>query len=102
MSVYRLKILTPEEKIYDNEVGGVTVTCEDGTITVLAGHAPMVAMLIDGPVVVNAPHEVITGTAGRGVLKVEHNEAVIMVHSFAWIGNDLEDSKEPEADDLML
>lgn len=85
MRVYLLKILTPEKQIYESKVISVTVTGADGRLTVLAGHAPMVAMLTEGSIIVRTEQETIEGVAGRGILQVDCNEAAVMVHGFKWI-----------------
>ena len=103
MSSYVLKILLPEKKIYDGEVTSIMATCEDGPLTVLAGHAPMTAMLVEGPLVVKTEQEVLEGIAGRGVLQVARNEAVLMVHSFKWDGDAAEDViSQASGNDMML
>lgn len=38
MKVYQLGILTPEKKIYSDTVVSITVSGENGQLTVLAGH----------------------------------------------------------------
>ena len=100
-----MKILTPEKKIYESEVSSVVVTCQDGPLTILAGHALMTAMLAEGPIIVKTEIETIEGIAGRGVLLVENNSTVIMTHSLKW--NNDETSKETfkdfeDADDMMI
>lgn len=57
MRVYLLKILTPEKRIYESQVVSVTVTGANGRLTVLAGHAPMVAMLTEGPIIIRTEQE---------------------------------------------
>jgi len=84
MSVYKLKIMTPEKTIYEGDATSMTVTCENGQLTVLAGHAPMVAMLTDGPILVREGEKALTGTAGDGILWVDHNESAVMLHALEW------------------
>ena len=90
MSIYKLKIMTPEKTVYESEITSMTVTCENGQMTVLAGHAPMVAMLTDGPLLIRTGQKTVTGIAGDGILWVDHNESAVMVHSFAWDNGDSE------------
>ena len=96
MSVYLLKILTPEKKIYESNVVSLTVTCPDGGITVLSGHAPMTAALAEGQLVIKTEHEIISGVAGRGVLQVGFNKAAVMVHSFKWSDDEASEDTSPE------
>lgn len=48
MKTFKLQIMTPEKEFYSGEVEALTVTLPDGQLTVLAGHAPMVAVLAIG------------------------------------------------------
>ena len=98
MSTYLLKILTHSEKIYDSKVVSTTVTCENGQLTILAKHAPMVALLKEGPVIIRTEQETITGVAGRGVLHVDRDETAAMLHSFKWAGEETDaDSSEEDS-----
>lgn len=84
MSVYLLKILTPEKRIYEGSVISVTVTGQEGRLTVLAGHERMAAVLTEGPIIIRTEQETIEGVTGRGMLWVYGNEAAVMVHAFQW------------------
>ena len=90
MSVFRLKILIPEKGFYDSQVISVTVVSTKGRLTVLAGHAPMVAVLTEGLIRIRTEQGTIEGITGRGVLQVGRNETVIMVHAFKWSDDDTE------------
>lgn len=104
MSVYLLKILTPEERIYESRVISITVTGADGRLTVLAGHAPMVAVLTEGPIIIRTEQETIEGVTGRGMLQVGRNEAAVMVHAFKWAGDEAETlpAEDASAKDMLL
>jgi len=105
MKVYQLGILTPEKKIYNDTVVSITVSSENGQLTVLAEHAPMVAVLAEGPVIIRTDKETLTGETGGGVLQVSRNEAVIMVQCFKWEGEESEEEdivEDGRADDLMI
>jgi len=104
MRVYLLKILTPEEQIYEDRVISLTVTGADGRLTVLAGHAPMVAMLTEGPIVIRTERETLEGVTGRGTLWVDRNEVAVMVHGFRWAGDETETlpAEDAFANDMML
>lgn len=90
MSVYLLKILTPEKRIYEGRVISVTVTGSGGRLTVLAGHAPMAAALTAGSIIIRTEQETIGGVAGRGILWVDRNETAVMVHAFRWDNEETE------------
>lgn len=104
MSVYLLKILTPEKRIYEAQVVSVTLSGTDGGLTVLAGHAPMAAILTEGPIIIRPGQEIIEGVTGRGMLWVDRNETVVMVHAFRWDGDEMEmlPVEEDSAEDVMF
>lgn len=96
MSVYLLKILTPEKKIYEDSVSSVTITGAEGQLTVLGGHAPMAAVIAEGAITIRTEQEDIEGITGRGMLWVERNEATVMVHDFHWADEEVK-PQLPEA-----
>lgn len=104
MRVYLLKILTPEKRIYESRVVSITVTGAEGRLSVLAGHAPMVAMLAEGPIMIRTEQETIEGVAGRGLLRVDRNETAVMVHAFQWNGDEAEmlPAEDASADDMLF
>lgn len=99
MRDYLLKILTPEKRIYENKVISVTVTGAGGRLTVLAGHAPMLAMLAEGPIIVRTEQETIEGIAGCGLLRVDRHETAVMIHEFRWIRDE---AKTPGTEDTSV
>lgn len=104
MSVYLLKILTPEKRIYESSVISITVTGAEGRLTVLAGHETMAAVLTEGPIIIRTDQEIIEGVTGRGLLWVDHNEAAVMVHAFQWAAEagETPPAKEAAVKDLLL
>ena len=105
MSLYMLKILLPEKKVYEAEISALTVLCENGLLTVLANHEPMIATIGEGPLVIKTAQETLEGTAGAGLLKVSRDDVVVMVHSFKWGGEETEEEalvEEENEDDLLL
>lgn len=99
MSVYLLKILTPEKRIYESSVISITVTGAEGRLTVLAGHETMAAVLTAGPIIIRTELETIEGVTGRGMLWVDHNKAAVMVHAFQWA---TEKGGTPAAEDAAV
>ena len=54
----KLKIVTPEKLILEEEVISVTIPTKEGEITILANHVPLIAPLASGDIVsfVNGEH----------------------------------------------
>ena len=98
MSNFQLKILTHNEKIYENKVVSATVTCKNGQLTVLANHAPMVALLEEGSLIIRTEDDVLTGIAGSGILHVDRNETAAMLHGFSWADEEEEAPAQDSTD----
>lgn len=76
---YPLIIATPHARLFDGTVSVVRVRAVEGELGIMARHAPMVAELTIGEVVVTDPsgEETYFATSG-GVLRVEKDGVVII------------------------
>jgi len=59
-----LEIITPDRKVFEGEVTAVQFPGADGSFEVLDNHAPLIAALQAGEVV-------LTGAAGREAIRIE-------------------------------
>ena len=50
MHTFKLKILTPDEKLFEGEVSQVVLPTKAGEITVLANHIPLISLLSIGEI----------------------------------------------------
>lgn len=55
MNKFKLKILTPDEKLFDGEVTQVVLPTKAGEITVLANHIPLISLLSIGEIKIKTP-----------------------------------------------
>lgn len=67
---FDLDLLTPDKCLYSGKCTALTVRLWDGEATVLAGHAPMLAVLPAGPVKVRLGGDVKTFSCGEAFMKV--------------------------------
>jgi F-type H+-transporting ATPase subunit epsilon len=76
---YPLVIATPHARLFDGPASAVRVRAVDGELGVMASHAPMVAELTIGEMMVTEPsgEETYFATSG-GVLRVEEDGVVII------------------------
>ena len=106
MNAYRLIILSPEKTEYEGTVVSLNIPCENGRLTVLAGHAPMVAAIAQGVMLIGTEEETLEGKMESGILKVSRNEAVVLAHSFEWTGEQRKtesgDSKKTDENTLLM
>lgn len=68
----KLKVATPEKKIYDQEVEKVTVKTVMGEITILPRHIPLLSAISNGYVILDGEKVEITS----GTLVVKSNSTV--------------------------
>ncbi len=78
-----LEIITPDRKVFEGEVTSAQFPGADGSFEVLNNHAPLIAALKAGNVV-------LTGTTGReairiegGVVEVLRNNVIVLAEGAA-------------------
>lgn len=85
MKSFKLEIVTPQEQFLTQTVEAVTVNMSDGELTVLAGHAPMIAALDLGLISFKYPdgewHE---AYGSEGFMEVRPDEVLIFVRLCVW------------------
>lgn len=86
MNTFSFTIVTPEEVIYEGEITQVTVPTQDGEITVMANHTPIVSLLAPGELRIKKPFEsaegrdeehVVPMAVSFGFLEVRQNGDVV-------------------------
>lgn len=86
MTVFPLKIVTPEGLIYDGTAEEVVVRTVSGDLGILAGHVNCVAPLGTGRAVMIANGEKRGADCNGGVLSVMDGRVTLVVHEFRWNG----------------
>lgn len=76
-----LKILTPEREIFSGDVKSVTLPTQDGEITVLAGHIPLVSLLKSGEILIRQGSETIPLAVSGGMIKITGADVTILADS---------------------
>ncbi len=79
MSSFPLRIFTPEGPIVDGEVETIVVTAYNGSLGVLAGHAPMISAVVIGPGKVVQSGATQWYVFGEGTLEVRGPDVVLLV-----------------------
>ncbi len=70
----KLKIVTPEKLILEEEVESVTIPTKEGEITVLPDHVPLIAPLAGGDIVAMVNDEYVPMAIVGGFLEVKNSE----------------------------
>jgi len=79
MSSFPLRIFTPEGPVVDAEVSSLVVTAYNGSLGVLAGHAPMISAVVTGPGKVVREGSTQWYVFGEGTLEVRGPDVVLLV-----------------------
>jgi F-type H+-transporting ATPase subunit epsilon len=77
---FRAEVLTPEGKVFDDEVEMVSTRTRVGSIGILANHAPLMAMLEPTELrLYKSESEIVRFAQGEGYMQVVDNSALLLV-----------------------
>lgn len=77
---FRAEVLTPEGKVFDDEVEMVSTKTSVGSIGVLAHHAPVLAMLDPTELrLYKSDSDVVSFAQSEGYLQVANNRVLVLV-----------------------
>lgn len=85
MSVFHLKIVSPDELFLDGEVEALTARTTEGDVTILRNHTDYLTYLKVGMVTIKENGKKRKATISGGILQVQQNEAVIITSSVEWL-----------------
>ena len=80
-ATYHLRMLTPAETVFDEDVVSIVAPGEAGYLGVLANHAPIITTLKRGKLRVTSENSDKWYDIGGGILKVAKNHAVLLSES---------------------
>lgn len=78
MATLNLKIITPERVVYDSAVDQVTAVANDGELTILPGHEPLVTTLAIDVLRFKVKGEEETAAIIGGIMNVNNAEVEIL------------------------
>lgn len=79
MQTYKLVIMTPETTLFEDEVVAAIFPGIEGSFETLAHHAPLIAMVKAGTVVIIDKHKKkLRLTIEEGFYQFQHNSAVLL------------------------
>ena len=85
MRTYKLKIVTPDGVIFDDEVQSLLAKSDDGTIEILAGHIDYIASLTTSEARVILPDGTRRyGALSGGFLTVSRDGVTLLPTTFEW------------------
>ena len=78
----KIEIITPDRKVYEDEIKSVRVPGKKGSFQVLKDHAPIVSTLEKGPVrIIDLNDKEIIYEIDGGVIEVKMNRIILLAES---------------------
>ncbi len=79
MPTFKLSILSPRDKVFDQDAEMLIAPGSEGEFGVLANHAPMIALVKRGITRVTEGGQVKVFVTGEGFVDVSHNDVNMLV-----------------------
>ena len=95
----KLEIVTPEAKIFSDDVDMVTLTGTEGEMGILPQHMPLMTQLVAGEIIVRKEGENIFLAVGDGFVQVTGDRVAILT-DMAIKADDIDEAKANEARQL--
>jgi F-type H+-transporting ATPase subunit epsilon len=78
---FTLDIVTPDRAVYSGEVTSMRVPAYDGSLGILAGHAPLLCVVLPGAILLRTGSEKKVFAVGGGFLEVSGGKALLLADS---------------------
>ncbi|MFA6272956.1 MAG: F0F1 ATP synthase subunit epsilon [Candidatus Paceibacterota bacterium] len=75
----KLHLHSIDKTLFDGEVGQIGLPAEDGVLTILPGHVPLVTVLKNGVIEAKTKNENKTFEIRGGFAQIHGNSAIILV-----------------------
>ncbi|HYM44677.1 MAG TPA: hypothetical protein VES65_00755 [Solirubrobacteraceae bacterium] len=88
-SRFAVEVLTPEGKVFGEEVEMLSTRTSAGSVGILAGHEPMLATLEEAELrLYRSESEVVRYKQGEGYLQFAENRALVLVQEATAVDGD--------------
>ena len=95
----KLEIVTPEAKIFSDDVDMVTLTGTEGEMGILPQHMPLMTQLVAGEIIAQKGNETIFLAVGDGFVQVTGDRVAILT-DMAIAADNIDEAKAEEARQL--
>jgi F-type H+-transporting ATPase subunit epsilon len=92
----KLEIVTPEAKIFSDDVNMVTLTGTEGEMGILPQHMPLMTQLVAGEIIAQKGREIIFLAVGDGFVQVTGDRVAILT-DMAIRADDIDEARAEEA-----
>ena len=99
MATIKLEIVTPEAKIFSDDVDMVTLTGTEGEMGILPQHMPLMTQLVAGEIIAQKGKDTIFLAVGDGFVQVTGDRVAILT-DMAIEADNIDEAKAEEARQL--
>ena len=99
MATIKLEIVTPEAKIFSDDVDMVTLTGTEGEMGILPQHMPLMTQLVAGEIIAQKGKDTIFIAVGDGFVQVTGDRVAILT-DMAIEADNIDEAKAEEARQL--
>ena len=99
MATIKLEIVTPEAKIFSDDVDMVTLTGTEGEMGILPQHMPLMTQLVAGEIIAKKGKDTIFLAVGDGFVQVTGDRVAILT-DMAIAADNIDEAKAEEARQL--
>ena len=92
----KLEIVTPEAKVFSDDVDMVTLTAAEGEMGILPNHVPLMTQLVAGEVVARKGDETFFLAVGDGFVQVTGDRVAVLT-DMAINAKDIDEAQAEEA-----
>ena len=96
MATIKLEIVTPEAKIFSDDVDMVTLTGTEGEMGILPQHMPLMTQLVAGEIIAQKGKDTIFLAVGDGFVQVTGDRVAILT-DMAIEADNIDEAKAEEA-----
>jgi len=79
MKKIKVQIITPEKIVYEADAKSITLPTQNGEITVMADHIPLITVLMAGELIVRTDDDEHPMAVSKGVAEISKNKIVVLV-----------------------
>lgn len=75
---FLFEVTSPEGIVFSEEVSEVTLPAQDGEITILPHHTPLLTKLVEGEIIIHKPSGKLSIVITGGFLEINKNKAHVL------------------------
>lgn len=82
MKLFNISIITPDKTLYEGRISSLIAPSKLGYLGVLADHAPLIATLASGKIILkeDSKEQKIFNSKGDGLLEIMNNNVTILLN----------------------